>query len=82
METGRDYLAWFLLGVQMTADTWPAWRPIETMPENRQVLISDGALVKPGIRVAVNIIAAPTLMSIGLWTHWTPFPPPPGAGDA
>jgi hypothetical protein len=53
------------------------WRPIETMPMNRQVLVSDGALVKPGIRISADTVAAPILMSLGMWTAWQPLPAPP-----
>lgn len=58
-------------------DPWPAWREIATMPEHQQVLVSDGTLVRPGIRVSADTIAAPILTSINFWTHWLPLPPPP-----
>lgn len=57
------------------------WQPIETMPLHRQVLVSDGALVKPAIRHNSDTISAPTLMTIRLWTHWMPLPLPPREGD-
>jgi hypothetical protein len=66
----------------MTADTPPRWRLIATMPWNQHVIVSDGALVKPGIRINEDTVAAPILMRIGMWTHWMPLPPPPGGeGD-
>jgi len=60
-----------------------AWQPIETMPLHRQVLVSDGALVKPAIRVSEASVAAPILMALRMWTHWMPLPrpAPPRDGD-
>ena len=54
-----------------------AWQPIDTMPLHRQVLVSDGALVKPAIRVSEASVAAPILMALRMWTHWMPLPLPP-----
>lgn len=53
------------------------WQPIATMPLHRQVLVSDGALVKPAIRVSAETVIAPIPMAIGMWTHWRPLPLPP-----
>ena len=53
------------------------WQPIETMPMQRQVLVSDGVLVKPGVRVDTDTVSAPFLQTIGFWTHWAPMPSPP-----
>ncbi len=61
--------------------TPPGWMPIETMPTSKLVLVSDGALVKPVTRVGPDTVAAPVLMRLGMWTHWRPLPPPPGAPD-
>lgn len=61
----------------MTDDNAPGWRPIESMPWNRQVLVSDGAIVKPATRVGPDVVVAPIPMRLGMWTHWAPFPAPP-----
>jgi hypothetical protein len=53
------------------------WRPIADMPMNTLVLVSDGALVKPASRVGPDVVAAPILMRLGMFTHWQPLPPPP-----
>ena len=58
-----------------------AWQPIETMPMHKQVLVSDGDLVKPAIRVGKDTVSAPILMTIGMWSHWRPFPAPPLVDD-
>jgi hypothetical protein len=55
------------------------WQPIETMPHSRQVLVSDGAMVRPATRISDDTVAAPILMRLGMWTHWAPFPKPPAA---
>ena len=57
------------------------WRPIETMPRDKLVLASDGALVRPATRVGDDTVAAPILMRLSMWTHWRPLPPPPKPED-
>ena len=52
-------------------------QPIEDMPMNTLVLVSDGALVKPATRVGPDTVLAPILMRLGMWTHWRPLPAPP-----
>lgn len=53
------------------------WQPIETMPLHKQVLVSDGSLVKPAVRINDDTVSAPILMTLRLWTHWRHFPAPP-----
>lgn len=53
------------------------WNPIETMPENRQVLVSDGVLVRPGTRDGADVIHAPFPMQIKLWLYWAAMPKGP-----
>jgi hypothetical protein len=46
------------------------------MPQETKALVSDGALIRPGVRQGDTILA-PFPMVIGLWTHWASFPKPP-----
>lgn len=53
------------------------WNPIETMPEARQVLVSDGVLVRPGTREGADVVHAPFPMQIKLWLYWAAMPKGP-----
>lgn len=61
------------------------WKPIETAPEGKALLLYQPALYHPR---QPNLCTHPALMRVGYlhdWpnrkpTHWRPLPAPPGEG--
>lgn len=52
------------------------WRPMASMPEGHTVLITDGTLVRTGVRDGDTIIAG-VVTPIGMWLLWAPMPSVP-----
>lgn len=54
------------------------WRKAASMPEGQHVLVTDGQVVKVGLREDdVLMVPGYPATSVGMWTHWAAFPRPP-----
>ena len=54
------------------------WQTIDSAPMKRLIIGTDGSVVQPIRRLEPDVIYCPQPTSIDLWTHWRPFPSPPG----
>ena len=54
------------------------WQTIGGAPMKRLIIGTDGSVVQPIRRLEPDVIYCPQPTSIDLWTHWRPFPSPPG----
>lgn len=54
------------------------WQTIDSAPMKRLIIGTDGSVVQPIRRLEPDVIYCPQPTSIDLWTHWRPFPQPPG----